>query len=226
MQLPQEDIREELNDLCVSYVEEAKMAPRDRRSVVSLLSITPAETDYAVNLENAPDFEEQMLEASLITDGNWYKVGMVEINQWADQFDQGRTIACFYGNADDATPPRLKLNLAPEQVALRNFRLTYRLPMTTILQYGSKPPLPAAHIPMLKREAAILLAPQVINETDWWKNWMKETIPVYVAKLADLKLKWKAYLDSGDDSEMQPIRPFNSFRQRGSRGPLPFVPLQ
>lgn len=228
LKLPSAHIRAELTDLCRGYIEEESLSPRDRTSQVADIRITEAPIDYYVNMGDVADYEEQMLEYTLASNSStdhWYKANIVPLSTWSVHFNRDYVAAAFYGSEDETAPARVKINLTPDEVAWRLWRLTYRMSFVTALQTGENPPLPAAHIPMLKREAAILLMPQVQDNSPEWIEWMQRTLPIYEAKLMEQKAAWREYLVSSVEQQEQPIARNDRYGQRRS-GVRPYVPAQ
>lgn len=228
IELPDEDIRKILNDNCAQYVQQQSLAIRNRTSKVVDLQLTEAEHDFAINFNGAEDFEEQALEFSLATNSStdhWYKANIVPLSTWATHFSREYVAASFYGVANGVAPGYVKINLTPDDVLARLWRLTYREPMVLALQYGNKPPLPAGHMPMLEREAACLLMPLVRNTSAEWLAWCDHWLPLYETKLLEQKRDWQSYLDSSDEPQEQPLQ--RSDRHgRSTQRVRPFVPLQ
>lgn len=236
--LPDTDILEVLNDLCKQYVQEESLATRDRRTEVAPVTITEGATnddaDFTCELEGIADFEPLKLEyAPLNTpDGilPWREITIVPFAAWATHFNGGYRAAAFYGSSSLATPCKVKLTFLDSQVELLRFRLSYRLPLLTIVQQGDRPPIPSAHLPMLKREAAILCAPLVQDDSASWKTFKAENIDGvnsgYMLKLAELKANWKAYLETSVEPQIQPIKRSDRANLSNRLPVRPFVPPQ
>lgn len=223
-----EDIRAEITNLCTQYVQQQSLAIRDRTSETADVVITEAPIDYYINLTDINDFEEQRLEYNLASDqssDHWYAATIVPMATWTENFNSDRVVAAFYGSSDESTPALVKINLTPDNVSARDWRLTYRSPLVKALQQGTRPPLPAGHLPMLEREAAILLMPTVVDNSEEWIAWMGRTLPIYEAKLMEQKSDWLNYLQMSDEPEIQPIQRFDR-PGRTRRTVMPYVPAQ
>lgn len=231
LKLPDDDILEVVNDLCRQYIQEESLSLRDRRSEVAPVTITAIDSpgaDFSVTLAGVPDFEAQKLEAANTVGPvfGWGEVLIVPLDAWTSHFAHGRPVASFYGSSSLSTPAKVKLNLIDTEVANLQFRLTYRLPLLTVVQMGDKPPIPSGHLPMLKREAAILCAPLVQDDSDTWQGWMGANLPLYVTKLSELKRNWKDYLDSSVEPQIQPINRSDRHSISDRRLIRPYIPPQ
>ena len=238
LELPDDDILEVVNDLCKQYIQEESLSTRDRRTEVAPITITPGEevddADFTATLAGVSDFEVQSLEYAPLasTDGAipWREAVVVPRAAWRRHYTQGYVAAAFYGSSSLQTPCKVKLTLLDSQVERLQFRVTYRLPLLTIVQLGDRPPIPSAHLPMLKREAAILCAPLVQNDSATWLNWKRTNIEgvqsPYMVKLAELKMNWKAYLDTSVEPQVQPIPRSDRANRSIRRFVRPFIPPQ
>ncbi len=232
LKLPDDDILEKINDLCREYVQEANLAIREHRTVVAPLTVTVPDdstvADFLISDFEVPDFEPHKLEyANLLGPTfNWHEITIVPFEAWARNYAAGRVVASFYGSSQTATPAKLKLNLLDTQLDGLQFRLSYRLPLLTIIQMGDKPPIPSAHMPMLKLEAAILCMPLVRDDSDEWIAWMDRTLPLYTSKLQNLKKNWRDYLETSVEPQIQPIARSDRSNLSSRRPVQPFIPTQ
>jgi hypothetical protein len=230
IKLPDDDILEVINDLCREYIQEESLTIRERRTEVSPITITALDTplaDFTVSLPGIPDFEPEKLEYASATGPlfAWAEATIVPFESWARHFNRGYAAAAFYGSSSLSTPYKVKLSWSEDQAALLQFRLSYRLPLITVIQLGDKPPIPAGHLPMLKREASILCAALVKDDSTEWVAWMERTIPLYVSKLGTLKKNWRDYLESSVEPQIQPIGRSDRYGG-GVRRLAPFIPPQ
>lgn len=238
LELADDDILKIGNDLCVQYAQEQSLSTRDRRTEVAPITITPGDTvddaDFVALLDGVSDFEVEALEYAPLasTDGiiPWREAVVVPRAAWRRHFTQDYVAAAFYGSSSLQTPCKVKLTLLDSQVERLQFRVTYRLPLLTIMQMGDKPPIPLAHMPMLEREAAILCAPLVQNDSESWKSWKRENIDgeksPYWMKVSELKANWKAYLDTSVEPQIQPIPRSDRANRSIRRFVRPFIPSQ
>lgn len=232
LKLPDDDILEVINELCQEYVEEESLSIKSHSTVVSPLTIAVPEDDSEADFEisdfEVPDFKVEKLEyANLLGPTfNWQEITVVPFETWARHYSQGRMVASFYGSSQTTTPAKVKLSLLDTQVENLQFRLSYRLPLLTIVQMGDKPPIPSAHMPMLKREAAILCAPLVKDDSEEWIAWMARTLPLYATKLQNLKKNWRDYLQSSVEPQIQPMTRTDRANRSSRRPVMPFIPTQ
>jgi hypothetical protein len=228
VKLSDDSIRAELRDLCVQYRQQESLSLRERETDVTDITLTEAPIDYNVNAGQLEDFEEERLEMSIASasaQDHWYEVVIVPLSTWAAHFNEGYAAASFYGSSDRCSPAKVRLNLTPEQVGGRLWRLTYREPLVTAMQRGDRPPLATGHLPMLKREAAMLLMPQVMDDSLEWVEWMGRTLPIYQGKLVEQKADWRNYLTSSVEPQEQPIPRSDRYGSR-RRAIRPYVPAQ
>lgn len=227
--LPDDDILKEVNDLCQEYVQELSLNLQDRRTTISLLTLTPApDTDWVVNMPNVPDFEPERLEYANTTGETfqWREAPVVPLSSWSRHYSEGYVAAAFYGTSAESTPARVRLALLDEQVPNLQFRLTYREPLLRALQSGDKPPIPMANVPMLEREAAIRCMPLVQDKSGDWKEWVNKWMPLYVDILGGQKKLWREYLDTSMEPQVQPIARSDRAAQSTHRPVRPYIPLQ
>lgn len=233
LKLHDDDILEVLNDLCKEYVEEESLSIREHSTKVSPLTLTipddDTDADFNISDFEVPDFKAERLEyANAIGEAFvWREATIVPLEAWARHYSQGYVAASFYGSSQESTPAKLKLAFLDSQLENWQFRLTYRLPLLTVVQLGDKPPIPSAHLPMLKREAAILCAPLLDDDSPEWIAWMDRNLPLYVAKLQNLKKNWRNYLESSVEPQVQPIVRTDRAALRGARvSARPWIPNQ
>lgn len=232
IKLPNEDIQEKINDLCRQYIQEESLQIRDRRTVVAPLTITVPEDNTVADFEitdfAVPDFEVQRLEVANATGPTfiWQEADVVPFEAWARHYTQNHVVASFYGSSDTSTPAKVKLSLLDSEVPRFQFRVSYRLPLLTIVQLGDKPPIPSAHMPMLKLHAAILCMPLVKDDSLEWVAWMARTLPLYESQLTALRSNWKDYLDSSVEPQVQSIRRSDRAEYARRRPVRPFIPSQ
>lgn len=238
VELPDDDILKIGNDLFLQYIQQESLSTRDRRTEVAPIEITAGaevtDADFTALVDGVTDFEPQLLEYAPLTssDGNipWRELRIVPLAAWSRHYTGNIPVAAFYGSSSLQTPCKVKLSLLDSEVARLRFRVTYRLPLLTIVQMGDRPPIPLAHLPMAEREAAILCAPLVLNDSTSWKEWVRDNIAgessLYRVKLGELKADWKAYLDTSVEPQIQPIQRFDRATQSRQRPVRPFVPPQ
>lgn len=232
IKLPDDDILEKINDLCREYVEEESLSINEHRTTIAPLTITVPDVstnpDFDISDFEVPDFKPHKLEyANLLGETfNWQEITIVPFETWARHYSQGRIVASFYGSSETTTPSKVKLSFLDTQLADLQFRLSYRLPLLTIIQMGDKPPIPSGHMPMLKLEASILCAPLVRDDSMEWIAWMERTLPLYVTKLQNLKKNWRDYLESSVEPQIQPIARSDRANRNLNRPVRPLVPTQ
>lgn len=230
VKLPYQDVLEVVNDLLRGYTQDMSLNSRDLRTEVAEAQIVADDIDYILSLPNVPDFELVKLEHGALTgvtdERAFYSARLVPLDGWENHFSAGYTAASVYGSASLQEGVKVKLNMTPEQVGEQIWRVTYRLPVLTVVQMGERPPIPSAHLPMLKREAAIHLMPMVRDDSKEWVDWMSRTIPIYTGELLQDKERWRAYLDESVEGSVQPIKRFDDYRAGWRRRfPRAYLPI-
>lgn len=231
LKLPAQDILERLNDTLRGLVQDMDLGGRERRTESALVSIDPDDIDYLIRMENIPDFEPVRLEYSPINSyvnntRPWYETVIVPYSAWERHFAGDRMAASFYGSSSLTEGTKVRLNIDSSEIGNYEFRLSYRLPLLTIVQLGERPPVPSNFLPMVKLEVAIACAPLVQDETEEWKKWLERVIPIYTAQLLEWKTRWEEYLSESVEPQVQPLRRFDDYRRRTRRYPRAYLPLQ
>jgi hypothetical protein len=228
IKLPPTDVDECLNDILKGRVQDMDLGGRDQRTEVAEVTIDEDDIDYLVRMPNVPDFEPVALEYGMTSAGSqiWREVVTVPYSTRARHYDGGAVAGSFYGSSGLQEGTKLWLNINPEELANLRFRLTYRLPLLNIVQSGEAPPIPTNHMPGVKREAAIKLMPQVQDDSPEWVAWMERTLPIYTAALQTDLERWRDYVESSVSPAIQPIRRFDSHRQRRRNNPRAYLPIQ
>ncbi|HKS27825.1 MAG TPA: hypothetical protein VJS44_08400 [Pyrinomonadaceae bacterium] len=227
-QLAYLDVLERLNDILRGYVQDMDLGGRDRRTETAEVAIDEDDIDYLIRLPNVPDFEPVSLEYGLTdsTTQSWRAAQVVSFNSWPKHYGQGYVAASFYGSSGLQEGIKARLSLTPDEVGRRTWRITYRLPLLAIVQMGERPPIPTNFLPMLKYETAIACMPIVNDDSDEWKAWKKENLPVYVGLLQGWKERWEEYLSSSVEPNQQPLRGYNDFRRRRLGNPRACLPIR
>lgn len=228
LKLHPDDVLEAVNDVLRGYVQDLDLGGRDQRTETAEVTIDEDDIDFLIRLPNVPDFEPVKLEYGFASSGvqAFFDANVVSQSAWANHYDSNRVAASFYGSSALQEGTKVKLNIDPARLGDYQWRLTYRLPLLTIVQTGERPPIPSNFLPMLKLNVALKVMPLVKDDTDEWKAWMRDTKPIYAADLMRWSARWEQYLGSSVEPPTQPIRPFNFFRRRGTRNARAYLPLQ
>ena len=217
--LPDIVIRTQAQDALKQFIQEDDLSNRQRRTRSVEVEFTTGDEDFSVGLEDIPEFEAVKLE--YWTGRRWLEANIVDFQAWSRHQDADYVAAAFYGDKN------VKVNRTTDDVVNATWRLSYRESLLAVLQLGDKPPLSSAHLPMLKREVAVLCIPLVTDDTEEWKVWVDRFLPQYEAKLLELRTLYLQYLDSSVEPQLVPIKRFDDFRRRvrlNTRGFLPPVP--
>lgn len=228
LKLHPDDVLELLNDDLRGRVQDLDLGGRDQRTETAEVTIDPDDIDYLIRLPNVPDFEPVRLEYGLTANNlqAWWEANVVSPSAWAQHFDSDRLAASFTGSFAMQEGVKVRLNIDPSQLGNYQWRLTYRLPLLNIVQTGDRPPIPTNFLPMLKLSVAIKAMSIVKDSTDEWVAWMRRTLPIFSADLQRWEERWDQYVNSSVEPPTQPIRPWNSFRQRRVRNPRAYLPLR
>lgn len=231
IKLPYQDVLERLNDVLRGLVQDMNLGGRERRTESALVTIDQDDVDFLLRMPNIPDFEAVGLEYSPLNSyvGStkpWYEVVVVPYSSWGRHFSGDRMAAAFYGSSSLQEGTKVRLNINPSDLGNYEFRLSYRLPLLTIVQLGERPPIPSNFLPMVKLETAIACAPVVQDDTEGWKKWLEKTLPVYAVQLAEWRRRWEDYLNSSVEPQLQPLRRFDDFRRHGRYSTRGYLPVQ
>jgi len=224
IQLPPADVREGVDDELRGRVQDMDLGGRDHRTETALATVAEDDIDYVVSVPGVPDFEPVGLEYGN-TGGNWYAATVVPLSSWPRRFSGNYLAASFYGGYGLSEGIKLRLNVPPDVAGQHEFRLTYRLPLLAVVQSGERPPIPANHLPMIKRAVAIRMMPLVDNTSAEWIEWMNRTLPLYAALQAKDEERWREYLTSSVEPYVQPIKPFNHYRRGGRTNARAYLPI-
>lgn len=229
-ELDYNDALDVLVDLLRGWIQDLDLGGRDMRTAVSDVTLSPdnASDDYLVNLQDIPDFEPIGLEFNLNT-GNlsgWGVVRKVDYDVYPSMFGSGRPVCAFYGSTAVPDGVKLRLNIVPEDVANRVWRLSYRLPLLSVVQMGDRPPIPTNMMRMVKLGLAIALAPLVKNNSDEWREWKRENLPIYRAEYLSWDNpddvynpgRWREYVNGGIGPTVQPATRFDDHRRQEGSG--------
>lgn len=228
LKLSPDDVLELLNDELRGRVQDLDLGGRDQRTETIAVTIDEDDIDYLIRIPNVPDFEPTKLEYGLATSSvqAFWDANVVAPSAWANHFDGSRLSASFYGSASLQEGTKVKLNIDPAALANYQWRLTYRLPLLTIVQTGERPPIPTNFLPILKLAVALKAMPIVRDDSDEWVAWVARTQPVYATDLLHWEERWEQYVNSSVEPPTQPIRPYNHFRQNAGRKTRGYLPLQ
>lgn len=223
-----EVVRERSADLLRGYVQDEQLSTQDHRTQVASVTMVPSDVDYILQMQDVPDYEETKLEYNPGTGGStaWYDVKLVPFGAWEQHFDSPYIAAAFYGSDQLPDGRKVKLNLTQASVAAAQWQLSYRIPLLAALQMGDTPPLPSNFMAMVRYDLAVDCMPLVRDSSPEWKEWMKETKPDYIARVADWRIRWREYLERSVGQTIQQIKPFNHFRGRTRAGTRGYVPAQ
>jgi hypothetical protein len=221
IKLPPDDVLELLNDDLKGRVQDLDLGGRDQRTETAIATIEADEAgiDYIITVPDVPDFEPRRLEYGFTASGiqQFFEAQVVTFDSWAQQFVSDRLVASFFGSSALTEGMKLRLNISPAALANYDYRLTYRLPLLTIVQTGSRPPIPTNFLPMVKLSVAIKAISIVKDDSEGWIAWVKRTLPTYEGNLLQWETRWDEYVNSSVEPATQPIRPFNQFRQKRIR---------
>lgn len=223
------DALERMNDILRGYVQDMDLGGRDQRTETASVTIDEDDIDYLVRLPNVPDFEPVRLEYAPLAYSQyqpWFAARVVPLSSWETHFGQNYTAASFYGSTGLQDGMRLRLNLDPSMVSDREWRITYRVPLLTIVQLGERPPIPTNFLPMLKYDTALDCMSIVSDDTEDWKKWVAENTQKYAARVLEWRARWEEYLNSSVEPSTMPVPRFDDFRKGGRVYPRAYLPLQ
>lgn len=223
-----EDVRDRLNDRLRGFVEDMDLSGRDHRTVTTDIDVAEDDIDYTVAVANVPDFEPVTLEYSRNTSSSsraWYEAKLIPFAAWSQHAGTDRLVASFYGSFSLVEGQKLKLNIAQADVATTYFRLSYRLPLLTLVQEGERPPIPEGHMPLLHYGGALDCIDIVKDDSKPWIDWVARTTPKYLNRYDEELKRWNAYLEKSVEDPVQPLRAFDAFRRsRGRQMPRAYLP--
>lgn len=218
-----EDVRDRLNDRLRGFVEDMDLSGRDHRTVTTDVDVTEDDIDYTVSVPNVPDFEPVTLEYSRNTNTSsraWFQANLIPFAAWSQHAGTDRVVASFYGSYALVEGQKLRLNIAQADVARTYFRLSYRLPLLTLVQEGERPPIPEGNMPLLHYAGALDCIDIVKDDSPAWIAWVARTTPKYLNRYDEELKRWNAYLEKSVEDPIQPLRHFDTFR-RGRRSGMP-----
>lgn len=230
--LAYKDVLKRMNDNLRGYTQDMNLNGRQQRTAISDVRLVRDDIDYKVLLSTVPDFEPVRLEyspglASSAGDRAWYEAITVPFEAWEHHYSRPHVAASFYGSSGMPEGVKVKLNMGEAEFGDAIFRMSYRMPLLTIVQMGERPPIPSDFIPMLELDTGVDVAPLVRDYSAEWKAWMKEILPIYIARAQQWNERWKMYLEESLEPVTQPIKPFNDFRRGSDRQyPRAYLPLR
>lgn len=226
------DALEVLTDLLRGWVQDLDLGGRDHRTVVSPvdLDLDSEGVDYLVRMADVPDFEPIGLEfnVSAGTLTGWGIVRKVDYDVFPNYFDSNSPVCAFYGSSATPDGVKMRMNIAQADVVNRSWRLSYRLPLLSVVQMGQRPIIPTNFMRMVKLALCVALVPLVKDESDEWDRWKRETLPQYRAELLTWDNpddyqnpgKWREYINGGVGSTVQPVVRFDDHRRRTGLGQM------
>jgi hypothetical protein len=200
VKLPYQDVRLAMNDLLRAYVRDLAMSEKEDRTELADATIIPNSNgiDYLLTIAGVPDFEPVKLEYGPVSYSGtrpWYEAVIADLDNFTRHLNKTDYVAAaFYASQSVAAGIKVKLNLTSTQLADYVFRIAYRVPLLTAIALTGELPIPQDFVTMFKLESALMLMPQVKDESDGWNRWVAATQPIYQAAVEGWKLRWQTYL--------------------------------